>query len=113
MIYSVSWISLAEARQVSPWGGSPKYKIGDWFYPKKELAEFIKSSKDDTFLFGLGKIQNSWDTFQEWVDKYELKDYIVVESKGVYNPVHPERPNNLKLVVMQSLDHFQRKDRNV
>ena len=73
------------------------------------LAEVIKESEDDSFVFITTKNNNLDETLNDWIDKYNLRDYIVYESTDfITNPVHPHNKKNLKVYVMVSKEHFWR-----
>lgn len=111
MIYHVVWLYMKPER-VTAWNQSvyPDRKIGDMVcYRAIKLAEFIKSSEDDTFLFilahGYGQQK---EEFEEWLDRYKLRDLLVVKTKGITNPIHSTVKHGLMLAVLQSSNHFQR-----
>ena len=112
MIYQTQWGSLNTKVTVNLWNKYlfPNKEVGEEAYygARADYVDFIKSSKNDTFLFILLKRGDSYFGFLEWVKENDLEDYIVVHTKGITNPVHPDRKHELYLVVMQSLEHFAR-----
>lgn len=112
MIYSVYWGQTAPFN-ISKWNPDqvPGYTVGQKVDPRATLAEFIKTSEDDSFVFVLVKKQGQHRQFQEWVEEHKLKDYLQVETaSGITNPVHPNEKYNLVFAIMQSANHFQRKE---
>lgn len=115
MIYDVYWAGLYIGHQIT---------VNQWnkvYYPNKETgdiidnggpaAEFIKSSENDTFVFVLSnRGAGQWKPFDEWVKKYDLAKYIKVDAPNISNPSHPEAPRTIRLVIMQSENHFQHKE---
>jgi hypothetical protein len=82
-------------------------------YPDEDgLSEFAKKLKDptknDTYLFVLVQRQNQIEKFDRFIEKYDLKDCVTFRSPLVTNPVHTTNGRQLQLVVMQSINHFQK-----
>jgi hypothetical protein len=111
MIYHIFW-AVSNDITVNQWNATayPDKALGTVLSPKAALVEFIKSSKDDTFIFVLVKGTGQWSIFKDWVTKNGLQDHVVVCTDGITNPVHADAKHNLVLAVMQSADHFQRKE---
>lgn len=116
MIYAIGWSSVCSVVYINEWNKEhyPESKVGEKLIRDgKDLAEFIKASKDDTFLFSLSnyaKEQAKYcfdqkPQFDEWVKKYEMEPYIKFMSAGISNPVHQERKYSIYVVVMQSAEH--------
>jgi hypothetical protein len=115
MIYNIQWGVFYSDLIVSQWNRKhyPKNKMGDFIKGSekgKMFADFIKEGKNDTFLFILVdyshlKVASQKDQFDSWINENDLRDYIVLESSGISNPVHPERKYNLYFVVMQTKEH--------
>lgn len=91
------------------------------------VAERVHSSKNDSFIFILTKtVYDKLDSqtaevlarnttmleqYDKWLDEKGLRELEVLRTeKGITNPGHPEKPRNLVLTVLQSKDHFQRKE---
>ena len=71
------------------------------------LANFIRNSKDDSFVFILGKNGGQVDKFNKWIHEHKLEDYIICRPEyGITNQHHLDAPRNLFLVVMASKEHF-------
>jgi hypothetical protein len=116
MIYSASWASIFLIQTVTQWNkpNFPGKEIGDTVNEtSKTLAEAIKASKDDTFLFLLsnyagGQAQYNLDQkpqFDRWIKEHELEKYVKFVSAGISNPAHQERKYSLYLAVLQSEEH--------
>lgn len=113
MIYQMYWGMATCDQHINQWNHNffPGKKLGDTVsaeYKLKEIAKFIKEGKDDTFIFVLVKGTGQWTKFDGWVEDNELEDYIVAKSSGITNPIHLDQPNNLRVVVMQTKEHFAR-----
>lgn len=68
------------------------------------LAEAIKESKEDSFVFVLTNIQ--LPSFDEWIKKFNLSEYIMFRMhRPVTNNPYPDNGRNLTLVVMMGKDH--------
>lgn len=115
MIYSIQWASVCRKTMVSEWNKElyPDKQLGDIFgdLGGKEVADFIKESKDSTFLFSLsnyagiqGTSMDQKPTFDEWVKTYGLEKYVKFVSAGISNPVHQERKYSIYVAVLQSED---------
>jgi hypothetical protein len=124
MIYDVSWATVSLRRTaVSAYNAYlyPGEKVGTVVDNYTELPKFIKESKDSTFIFVLANhpedhrysipLRDSTAAFREWVEEFDLGEYIVVDAEEISNPIHTERIRNLHLIVMQSKDHFQRTEK--
>lgn len=72
------------------------------------LSHKIHDSVDDTFIF-ITTESGQKDKFERFVKDYELKD-LIVEEQLITNHNYPDQPKNLRLTIMQSKDHFQRKE---
>jgi FMN phosphatase YigB (HAD superfamily) len=72
----------------------------------KVLAEYIKESEEDSFVFILTNQQ--LPSFNKWLEKYELKDLIVADPAAVTNSVHISNGPNLNLRVLVSAKHLWR-----
>lgn len=80
------------------------------YYLKTEeyIGHKIKNSVDDTYIFVTTEGYQK-PRFEQFLEDYELKDLIVKEAY-VTNHNYPDRPKNLRLTIIQSKDHFQRKE---
>jgi hypothetical protein len=112
VIYAVHWLTCSDFI-VSQWSSEyikNRAKIGARFTFKSELATFIKESKNDTFIFILVKTQDQLEPWEKWLEDYGLEDLVVLRTKGITNPIHSQYKHNLVLAVLQSKEHFQRKE---
>lgn len=73
------------------------------------LGHKIHDSVDDTFIF-ITTESGQRLKFEQFVKDYELKD-LIVEEQLITNHNYPEQAKNLRLTIMQSKDHFQRKEK--
>lgn len=117
MIYHITLYSVMAATTINKWMFTSEEQkdpeiaelIGKTISGEEkmaQLAEFIKSSKDDTFIFiPINLIYNQWKTFPEWIKRHSLEDYVKVHTRGICNPVHPGNGHNLQVVIMQSKEH--------
>jgi hypothetical protein len=118
VIYSIYWMSVYTEQRVTEWNKAqfPNRKVGDLVSSSeysKELADGIKESENDTFLFLLsnyageqakhGKDQKP--QFDSWIKEHGLEEYVAFMSAGISNPAHQERKYSVYLVVMQSKNH--------
>ena len=68
------------------------------------LAEAIKESKEDSFVFIL--VNQQLPEFDEWIKKFNLSECIMFRMhRPVTNNPYPDNGRNLTLVVMMSKDH--------
>ena len=112
MIYSVHWLTCSEFT-VSKWSSEAikaLAEVGSTFSFKGDLATFIKESKNDTFIFILVKTQGQLESWEKWLEDSNLGDLVVLRTKGITNPIHPQYKHNLVLAILQSKEHFQRNE---
>lgn len=117
MMYSFTWSSVwAPGGSVTPWNQKqyPDKKIGDPIggAAGKDVADYIKNSKDCSFFFCLsnfageqGHSPDQKPQFDQWIKENQLEEYVKFYSSGISNPVHQERKYSLNVVIMQSKDH--------
>lgn len=81
--------------------------IGYSYNPQELLAEAIKESEDDSFIFILQNKQLK--SFKEWLVKFELEDYVVYNMpQPITNDVHKDNGRNLTMYVLASSKHVWR-----
>lgn len=133
MIYSMYWagnypeyvvpLSYGTDSFRERYGNHPDYReliplAGKTLYLRKELANFIRESVDDSFVFILTKKGYHYDAFKLWLSSENLEDYVVCHpDKGVTNPNYYDAKaygvvtvGNLRLVVMASKNHSMREE---
>jgi hypothetical protein len=114
MIYHLYFQLVNSSRAMYRYSPIPEYaKYGDmkerpWLDARGYIGHRIKKSSNDSFVFILTKTQEPH--FLKFLEDYELKDLIVKESPWITNHNYPENPKNLKIFILQSEDHFQRKE---
>lgn len=116
MIYNVHWDSMHEQCVRAMWRGSfPNISKDDWeamvgrpYALKDRLIKLMKETKDNSFVFIVTKDQ--YPSFEEFLDKNELKDLIIKETPFITNVNYPDQGPRLKLMVFQTKDHFQREE---
>lgn len=104
MIRTVVWMRAFE-KTLSTWDVYSQY-AGEHLDLRKLLADFIKRSEDDSFVFILTRDQLVG--FDLWVKTHDMEEYIMERSELIANPVHPYNGRNLQIVVMVSKEHFYR-----
>ena len=75
---------------------------------RKLLAEFIRRSKQDTFIFIVTQKDGQEELFLDWIKKEQLDSYIMEETESILNPIHPHSGRNLKIYIMMSSEHVFR-----
>lgn len=109
MIYHIHFAGVYSRTITSWWPASLRDKIGQTVDGQNLLAETIKESSNDCFVFILTINNRQTNSFDKWIEQYDLKDYIVFEPPlAIENGVHPENGRNLRLVVLASKDHAWR-----
>lgn len=84
---------------------------GDSWSPKKVLAEFIKQTKDSSFVFcinvdGYNGVDHETN-FKNWLKENQLEDLLIhTTDYGITNPDHSSR--GIKLHVLMTRDHWYR-----
>ena len=121
MIYSVTFQALQDAYAVPTYFANASYKIGAAFKYMRDLvpfinkkvntfemlADIIKESEEDSFLFIITNIQIP--AFDKWVQKYKLEEFITYRmERAVTNGNHPYNNRNLTLIAMCSKTHVWR-----
>jgi len=122
MIYSVHWMGLANKIWSLPsyfmnssYDGYPEYnwvrKARGWadksINLREFLAEYIKESKEDSFVFIL--VNSQINEFNLWLTEKGLEEYVAYRmERPVTNGNHPQNGRNLTLVVMASKEHVWR-----
>jgi hypothetical protein len=106
MIYHMHFIQMSD-KQITGWAAlSLRPLLGTSIDGRKFVATFIEESTEDTFIFILTHNNGQDTTFNKWVEKYGLEEYIVFTPPTlITNSVHSEAGPNLRLVVMASKDH--------
>lgn len=117
MIYQVVWNAMANIH-LNKWGGavyfprqadSSEYD-GATIDGRESFADLIKKSTDDTFTLVLGEKVKTQEAFEKFLKDFNLEEYLVYRQPyGFTNVVHPDQPRNLRLYILQSPNHFQRK----
>lgn len=116
MIYQIRWFYLCMDEAKSPWNGAafppdtPDGFIKTGVSKRAALAEFIKcpESDDDTFIFIIPKHEGTLLGFEKWLKDSSLEEYVAFRTEGITNPMHPDRPKNLFLFIVQSPKHYAR-----
>ena len=107
MIYHIYWSSIRDSiKKISPY--STMYGGMDW-NSAATLAETIKRSEDDSFVFIVTEKNKEANRLRSWIKAYALEDYVVYESPiAITNPIHKDNGPNLRVFVMVSKQHFWR-----
>lgn len=111
MIYHVFFGGVdGQSRQIPDWCvPALKPLVGKRIDGLSFLANIIKQSEEDSFIFILVNKSGQEERFNKWVEEYELDNYIIFTPPTlVTNGVHPENGPNLRLVVMASSNHPMR-----
>lgn len=131
MIYSVYWNGLSSHYTVPILYGTANFQAtyskcpntgplipfaGKVYNLRKQAAEFIRNSKDCSFVFILTLRDGSYPSFKKWLIDEELESYVVCHpDKGFSNPNYVSiRHNseatvgNLRLAVLASTEHSMR-----
>lgn len=107
MIYFCYYSGVQEQTVVHQYYNLPDRFKGSTYNTQKMLADEIKESKDDSFVFIIPR--SSLETsFHAWLEKYDLEKFIVYKSEGITNPIHSWQKHNLVLYVLASKEHFWR-----
>ncbi len=81
--------------------------IGKTFDYKKMVAEVIKESTEDSFVFII--TNNQMEDFTKWIKENKLEEYGVYRmTQAITNGNHPHNGRNLLLVVFASKQHVWR-----
>lgn len=117
-VYSFTWSSvISPGGVISEWNKHlyPGRNIGEAVNPNgaKDVADYIKNSKEDTFFFCLSNYagpqavgcHDQKPQWEKWVEENQLQEYVKICSAGISNPIHQERKYSLYVVIMQSKDH--------
>ena len=110
MIYDIYFNTLSEGpERYQNWYSTGPYS-GKSYMKRKLLAQFIKQSEDNTFIFILPEKSGMYTTFMnDFIKKYGLEENIVFEpSQALTNKIHLYNERNLRLVVLASSSHFWR-----
>lgn len=102
MIYHVYWMGIEGGPRSRVWNGVEKWD------PAVELAELIKLTEDDSFVFVTLVRGGYHDRFMAWVESNGLKDLITFQSEPITNPVHSGNGPNLVVTVITCKEHFWR-----
>lgn len=80
---------------------------GKQFDTRRMMAEVIKESKEDSFVFILTNTQ--LESFKAWIEQYKLEEFEVFRmARPVTNGNHPKNGRNLTMVVFASKEHVWR-----
>jgi len=121
MIYSVTFHTLREEYSVPAYFANNSYKTGAGYQYIRDLAPFInkkvntfkmladtiKESEEDSFLFIITNTQIP--SFDKWVQKYKLEEFITYRmERAITNGNHTHNGRNLLFVAMCSKTHVWR-----
>lgn len=112
MIYSMYFAGIYNTTIGRYWADErtrPLYNrtAGKTIPVKQRVADRIKNSTNDTFVFVITNTQE--EAFRKYLNEYKLNDLIVYEMPYyVTNANHPTQGRRLKVVVLASPVHFWR-----
>ena len=121
MIHSIVFQSLRDSYEVPSYFTNKMYSkhavykyimdalpfINKKFNTFKILADIIKESEEDSFLFIITNVQV--EAFDKWVKEHKLQEFITYRmERAVTNGNHPQNGRNLLFVAMCSKTHVWR-----
>lgn len=119
MIHYVYFSALQTARRLSCYDAFEMklmYGSKDVINTFSILAQTIRESKDDSFVFILTGISNSGNSgsksmlqlFNDYLEREKLAELIVFNPPAFTNRNYPTQTKNLYLVVLMSKEHWFR-----